>query len=207
MNTPWRLMPALGFKGAIYYTGRNIVNSLQIGLLPGPRKALKKADGAVIAATSEIQRALCADFASGSQVICEVGSPKVGTTEPRLRTLDEPLRICWSGPHVPGKALHLLLEAVALLPKGSNFILEILGDGPMRRNWESLAQRLGVSNNCRWCGHLPRSAALEVMKTCHIFVTTCLKERWNINGRGGSNIAWAPSRNLESLRHGGLGHG
>ena len=58
MNTPWRLMPALGLKGAIYYIGRNTVNSLQIAFLPGPRKALRKAGGAVIAATSEIQRSL-----------------------------------------------------------------------------------------------------------------------------------------------------
>src|ERR1039457_2238426 len=58
MNTPWRLMPALGLKGALYYTGRNVVNSLQIALLPGPRRALRKASGAVIAATSEIQKAL-----------------------------------------------------------------------------------------------------------------------------------------------------
>jgi glycosyltransferase involved in cell wall biosynthesis len=176
MNTPWRLMPALGFKGATYYAGRNAVNSLQIALLPGPRRALRKAGGAVIAATSEIQRALSTHFGSASRVICEVGLPDAEKAEPRLRASNEALRICWSGPHVPGKALHLLLKAAALLPKGSNFSIEILGDGPFKKSWQALAQRLGVSDKCNWHGRLPRSAALEVMRTCHVFAITSLKE-------------------------------
>ena len=176
MNTPWRLMPALGIKGALYYAGRNIVNSLQIALLPGPRRALRKTGGTVIAATSEIQRALATHFGSASRVICEVGLPEVGRAEPQFRASNEPLRICWSGPHVPGKALHLLLKAVALLPSESDFRIEILGDGPFSRSWQALAQRLGVSGKCNWHGRLPRSAALEVMKTCHVFAITSLKE-------------------------------
>jgi len=176
MNTPWSLMPALGLNGAIYYTGRNIVNSTQIALLPGPRRALRKANGSVIAATSEIQRALFTHFGSRSQVICEVGIPDVGTAEPRLRASDEPLRICWSGPHVPGKALHLLLEAAALLSGEANFTLEILGDGPSRKGWQSLARRLGIEERCTWYGRLPRRAAIEVMSTSHLFVITSLKE-------------------------------
>jgi glycosyltransferase involved in cell wall biosynthesis len=176
MNTPWRLMPALGLKGAIYYTGRNIVNSLQIACLPGPRKALRKAGGAVIAATSEIQRALSAHFGSTSRVICEVGAPDVAAPEPRQRVSGEPLRICWSGPHVPGKALHLLLKAAALLPNESNIRIEILGDGPFKNSWQTLARNLGVGGKCTWHGRLPRGAALEVMKTCHMFAITSLKE-------------------------------
>lgn len=176
MNTPWSLMPALGFKGACYYTGRNIVNSLQIALLPGPRKALKKADGKVIAATSEIQRALFAHFGSESRVICEVGTPDVGSVKPRLRAAGDPLRICWSGPHVPGKALHLLLKAAAMLPKDSNFSIQILGDGPFRQRWQRLAQSLGLGEKCTWHGRVPRSVALETMASCHTIAITSLKE-------------------------------
>jgi glycosyltransferase involved in cell wall biosynthesis len=176
MNTPWRLMPALGLKGALYYTGRNVVNSLQIALLPGPRRALRKAGGAVVAATSEIQRALATHFGNGSRVICEVGSPNVGMVGPQLRSSDETFRICWSGPHVPGKALHLLLKAAALLPRESNFSVEVLGDGPFRKTWQELAQKLGVAERCIWYGRLPRNDALETMKSCHVFAITSLKE-------------------------------
>jgi glycosyltransferase involved in cell wall biosynthesis len=176
MNTPWRLMPALGLKGALYYTGRNIVNSLQIAFLPGPRRALRKANGAVIAATSEIQEALLAHFGSDSRVICEVGAPDVATAEPHLRAPEEPFRICWSGLHLPGKALHLLLKAAALLPVKSKFRIEILGDGPFRKSWQALADKLGVGDRCAWYGRLPRGAALEVMRGCHTMAITSLKE-------------------------------
>ena len=105
-----------------------------------------------------------------------MGAPDVGVPEPLLRASDEPLRICWSGPLVPGKALHLLLKAIALLPKESSIRIEILGDGPFKNSWQTLAQRLGVGDKCTWYGRLPRSAALEVMKSCHMFVITSLKE-------------------------------
>ena len=57
VNTPYRLFPALGVKGAIYYAGRNLINTLQIHLLRGPRRAFHYAHGAIISATTEIQAA------------------------------------------------------------------------------------------------------------------------------------------------------
>ena len=175
-NTPWRLFPALGLGGAIYYGGRNLINSLQIRTLSGPRRALRKTQGAVIAATSEIKEALHDRFGSSSKVICEVGIPNVEPVEPTHRESNEPLHICWSGVHLPGKALHLLLRAAARLPEDVNYCLHILGDGPSNREWRSLAKRLDVDGRCHWYGRLPRDRALDVMKTCHVFTMTSLKE-------------------------------
>ena len=175
-NTPWPLFPALGIKGAIYYGARNLVNSLQIKLLPGPRRALRQAQGGVIAATSEIQQALMDQFGTTSRVICEVGLPDVGPVEPRPRESSEALRICWSGLHLPGKALHLLLRATARLPRNISYRLHILGDGPSNREWRSLAKQLRIEDNCEWHGQLPRDRALAIMKSCHVFVITSLKE-------------------------------
>ncbi len=175
-NTPLRLFPALGLKGAVYYGGRNLINSLQIRFLTGPRRALRKARGAVIAATSEIRDVLQSELNSSSRVICEVGIPHVHPAEPTIRNSDEPLRICWSGLHLPGKALHLLLLAVARLPRDINYSLHILGDGPSNREWRGLAKGLGVDGHCRWHGRLPRNQALDVMRACHVFAMTSLKE-------------------------------
>ena len=176
MNMPRRLFPALGIKGAIYYSGRNLINTLQLHLLRGPRKALRQAHGAVIAATPDIRAALLRYFESPSQVICEVGLPELNPGRACRRTNDEPLRICWSGLHIPRKALSLLLHAVARLPPDLRYRLEILGDGPSGRAWRKLAKRLGVGQNCHWHGQLPRELALEVMKGCHVFVITSLED-------------------------------
>ena len=175
-NTPWHLLPALGLKGAFYYGARNLINSWQIYTLRGPRRALRAAKGGVIAATSEIQDELWNCFGAKSHVICEVGPPQVADVFPKRRGEAEPLRICWSGTHLPGKALHLLLRAAADLPEGIDYSLEILGDGPSNREWRSMAMRLKIDDRCHWHGWLSREHSLAVMRDSHVFAITSLKD-------------------------------
>ena len=175
-NTPWRLLPILGLQGAIYYAGRNLINSLQLATLPGPRRALRAANHGVVAATSEIKEELRSRFRVDSQVISEVGPPDFTIVTPSQRNDGEVFRICWSGQHLPGKALQLLLHATALLPADSQFSIEILGDGACTQRWRALAARLGVAHSCKWHGWLHRDISLEVMRNSHVFVITSLKD-------------------------------
>ncbi len=175
-NTPWRLLPILGPAGAIYYGLRNLINALQLRIMKGPRRALRAANEGVIAATSEIQDELWTRFRAKSHVICEVGPPPFGAVSLRQRRWDEPLRICWSGLHLPGKALHLLLQAAAQLPSEMNYNLEILGNGPRNQVWQSLARRLRIADRCHWYGWISRDHSLEVMSESHVFAITSLKD-------------------------------
>ena len=173
-NTPWRLLPVLGLNGALYYAGRNLINSLQLRTLRGPKHAMQAAENGVIAATLDIQEELWDRFRVKSHVICEVGQPQLVVADPTQRDEKEPLRICWSGLHLPRKALHLLLRAAALLPKDLNYSIEILGDGPCNRAWRSLASRLGIEDRCHWHGWLSRDQSLAVMRNSHVFAITSL---------------------------------
>jgi glycosyltransferase involved in cell wall biosynthesis len=175
-NTPWHLFPILGVKGAIYYGVRNLINSLQLMTLQQPRRALRAADKGIIAATSEIQEELWHHFRARSRVICEVGPPELSAENIKCREKQEPLRVCWSGQHLVGKALHLLLHAAAQLPEDIDYRIEILGDGPCRNSWRNLAIRLKVDNRCRWHGWLPRSQSLAVMRDSHVLAITSLKD-------------------------------
>jgi glycosyltransferase involved in cell wall biosynthesis len=175
-NTPWRLLPILGLRGALYYGGRNLINSLQLRTLQGPKRALRAADRGVIAATSEIREELWTRFRVKSHVICEVGPPQPEAESPTQRGENETFRICWSGTHLPGKALHLLLRAAARLPKDLDYSIEILGDGPSNQDWRAMASRLNIDDRCHWHGWLPRSQSLAVMRTSHVFVITSLKD-------------------------------
>ena len=175
-NTPWRLLPILGLEGALYYGVRNLINSFQLRTLQGPRRALRAADEGVIAATSEIQEELWNRFGVKSSVICEVGQPQFVVTNPIQRDEKEYLRICWSGTHTPGKALHLLLLAAARLPKDLDYTIEILGDGPCNRDWRVLASRLKIADHCHWHGRISRDQSLAVMRDSHVFVITSLKD-------------------------------
>jgi glycosyltransferase involved in cell wall biosynthesis len=175
-NTPWRLLPLMGFRGAVFYAFRNIVNSLQLRFLSGPKSAFAAGDGCAIAATSGIQAAISKHYKSSSTVICEVGPPDIPSSQPLLRESRAPLVICWSGTHLPGKALPLLLRALATLRPEIGWRLKVLGDGPCMRKWRRIAERLGIDSRCEWQGWISRSESLAQMRASHAFAITSLKD-------------------------------
>lgn len=175
-NTPWHLFPMLGLSSAFYYGARNLINSLQLRIARGPRRALRTANIGIIAATSEIQDELWTRFGAKSQVICEVGPPRFEAARPKQRAQTDPLVVCWSGTHLPGKALQLLLRSAATLPKEFNYRIEILGDGPCNQAWRNLASQLKIDDRCRWHGWLSREMSLAIMKDSHAFAITSLKD-------------------------------
>lgn len=50
----------------------------------------------------------------------------------------------------PGKGIEVLLDAVKLVPD-AYFV--IVGDGPMRAEWTSIAERNGVADRVKWAGY------------------------------------------------------
>ena len=176
-DTPWRLLPAMGPRGVLYYAGRNTINAAQRRWLSTPRHAAAAASPGLIAATESIARALKRTYGADSTVISEVVAPvEMSPPAPRGRHPGEPLRLVWSGLHLPGKALNLLLEAMAGIGARAPIALHILGDGPKRRAWMSQARRLGVDSRCVWHGSVTRSEALRLMSEAHVLVITSLKD-------------------------------
>lgn len=175
-NTPWRFLPQMGWYGALYYGGRNLINSAQRLLLRNPRRAFEAAGPGVIAATSGIQRQIRHRYGVESRVICEVGPPDIALPGLLPRLPGEPLRLVWSGEHLPGKALPLLLRALAKLDNGVEWRLDLLGAGPLTGRWQRLARELAIDEWCRWHGNLPREQALAVMGEGDLFIITSLKD-------------------------------
>lgn len=174
-NTPWRYLPAFGIRGGIMFAGRNILNSLDIALLRGPKRAFRKAEGGVIAATSSIKNEIRKRYGVDSVVRCEigaVGSPKQGCVNSRDDA--EPLRIIWSGLHISRKALPLLLQALAALPNSVRWQLVVLGSGPLTNKWRSLAASKGIDDRIKWTGRVDRASAIDMMSSAHVMVITSL---------------------------------
>lgn len=175
-NTPWRFLPTMGLYGGAYYAGRNIINAIHRVLLQDPKHAIAKAGDGVIAATEGIQREIRRWYGVDSHILCEIGPPSNGASEVTKRSNDEMLRLAWSGEHLPGKALPLLLDALSQLPANLNWRLDILGDGPLKRKWQKLANRLGINDRCNWHGLVARDHAVSLMHRAHLFVITSLKD-------------------------------
>jgi glycosyltransferase involved in cell wall biosynthesis len=175
-NTPWRFLPAMGAYGCIYYLGRNIINSLHRQFLRGPKMAFKKAHGSIISATEGIRGEINRWYGEDSEVICEIGPPTTIGADYARRDSSEALRLSWSGQHLPGKALPLLLKALALLPAEIIWTLDILGAGPCTAGWKRLACELGLDERCVWHGWVARNTSVEIIHQSHIFVITSLKD-------------------------------
>lgn len=172
-NTPWCMIPTMGLKGIVYYTCYNIINTWQMHVNCRVKKAMRKAD-AIISATAKIQEQIRKLYGKDSIIIPEVGFEGSADNAYALREEGEKLRICWSGQHTPGKALNILLEALALRHR-HDIELHVIGKGEKTSEWNSMAERLGL-RNVVWHGWVERSEALRIMQSCHLFCITSLKD-------------------------------
>ena len=173
-NSPWRFLPSLGFKGFIFYTGRNILNLLQRRFLSRPKKAAKREMAALISATPNTSKLTKSIWGKDSHVICEVGFQNIQKIEFNKRKKGEPLKIVWSGLHIPRKNLPLLLKSLANV--NFKFELHILGDGELNNSWKKLAKELNLYDSCIWHGWVGKAVANEVYNNAHVFCITSISD-------------------------------
>lgn len=175
-NSPWNFLPSLGLKGLVFYSGRNLYNLFQRNFSKRARQAAQRKNNYLIAATPTNQDLIKSLWGVNSQIICEVGQEtyKTQITPPKRLSIDDHLKIVWSGQHIPGKNLSLLLNAL----KNVNFPFElhILGIGSMTKNWKKLAKDIGIDNSCYWYGWIEREKAIDIMRTGHVFSITSISD-------------------------------
>ncbi len=172
-NSPWPLLSSMGVYGMVYYGLRNLINSWQMYTMSRVRKAVRKASQ-LIAATNEDMLAIKNIYGKDAIIIPEVGLEESNFSKPAMRNSNEPLRICWSAQHTPGKSLNLLLDALAIREK-NDVELHIIGEGAKTNEWKLMAKKKGL-NNLKWYGWVDRSKALQIMQSCHLFCITSLKD-------------------------------
>jgi glycosyltransferase involved in cell wall biosynthesis len=173
---PWRFLPMMGSYGAFYYLGYNLYNYLQTRFSTRPRRAALAAGVGLITATPENQIGAEKYWDCSSTLISEVGLPPAAALVPTRRQTGEPLRLVWTGLHIPRKALDLALAALASLPEGTAWQLHVLGEGARTSRWRSQAQALGLADRCHFHGWLARDKAMQVMASSHLMLITSLRD-------------------------------
>jgi glycosyltransferase involved in cell wall biosynthesis len=92
--------------------------------------------------------------------------PPAETVTPRRTAL--PLVVGYVGRLVPEKGVDTLLDAVARMPLSISLL--IVGDGPLRPVLAAQAASLGLSERCKFVGHVPTGALREFMWQMDILV-------------------------------------
>lgn len=173
-NSPWRFLFSLGFKGFLFYLGRNLMNYWQRNFLIRPKIAAKRKDSVLIVATPENKSLAKKLWGKDSIVVSEVGQEQNVLNNIKKRYENEALNIIWSGQHTAGKNLPLLLKALKYV--NFNFKVHVLGNGEMTSSWKRLANLLAIQKHIIWHGWVNKSKAFEVMNDSHVICITSIKD-------------------------------
>ena len=173
-DTPWCLMSSLGWKGALHFGVRNIVNYFHKRWGKLPRAAAQNSH-TILTSTTQAVREIREYWHKDAVMMNEVGLETRHTPySPQKHEAGTPLRICWAGEHIPRKALDLLLHALPLCKEKME--LHVLSKGPRMQAWKKLTSKLGLDNIVTFHGFVPREEAFHIMGTSHVFCITSVRE-------------------------------
>ena len=167
--------PPLRFTGigGARYPLRRLTNFWQKRWAARSRQAARKAELTWV--ISEPDAALIRRWGGRCEYQCEVGTQLTGA-QTKQRQSGDALRLVWSGQHLKGKALPLVLRALAGLQENLPWQMEILGSGRESAAWQAEAQRLGLSGRLHWRGQLPQEQALQIMDASHALLHSSISE-------------------------------
>lgn len=165
-----------GWSGSFRPLSRDLLNRVQLRLGGSVARIARRARK-VFVATPEDELHACSRWYICPELLPASGSDPTIHGSLHRREPGRPVRIVWSGLMVARKALPLLLNALARLPVQSDWTLAVLGDGPMRIDWQKQSKRIGLSaERIRWHGKLDLAQAKTEMSRCDLLVHTALTE-------------------------------
>jgi glycosyltransferase involved in cell wall biosynthesis len=174
-NYPWRFLWGAGWGTAIREFLRTAVNWFQLRFSTRVRRALRRATP-LLAANATIRNDIKRANGPEAKIMLETGVKQVFTARAPEGGSHGELRIAWSGVLSARKALELLLEALARLPADVAWRLRVVGDGPLRRRWQRLAERRGLNGRVEWLGWLPHADAVRQFEWADVFAFTSLRD-------------------------------
>lgn len=175
-DVPWAFLPSLGLVEGAKHGARNVFNWIYFRWSGAVRRAMRRA-AAMSAMASDTQRAIQEQFGRTSVVIPATAcSSDLGHADANRRR-NRPTRFVFSGHHISRKGLPFALHALAGI-RELPWTLDVLGDGPLSRQWRQLADRLCLGDRVRFLGKLPRADAIRAMAEGDAFVFPTLQEGW-----------------------------
>ena len=168
VEVPWRLIPALGWRGLGEDLGRVIIRRALARF--GPARIPQERASVILAQNTATARRLKArdDVAILSNAI-SIDLDDVHPASPRTKD------IYLVGRLVPWKAPILAVRAMRDV-QDANCVLHICGEGPERRRLEKAALRWGVKDRVSFDGWYSREVLLERLATAGALIHPALHE-------------------------------
>lgn len=114
---------------------------------------------------------------SGSRVVsCGIDAERFGVPDKPAG----PPTVLFVGRMDQEKRVNELLRAFAALPAGTQARLEVVGDGPMREEWEGLAAELGIGTRTRFFGFVDDDELVAAYRRAAVFVMPGVAELQSI---------------------------
>jgi glycosyltransferase involved in cell wall biosynthesis len=172
VGTVWRLLPALGWNGALYEVARSSVHGVARYLNPLARLSWRRAD-LILAQNPETRDWFPRVHRDKAWVFPNAVLSEEQISAVSLRGRSEPPVALFAGRLEPFKGMFLCLHALALLPEWK---LVVCGSGTDERRLRRLARRLGVEDRVGWLGWLTQDRVLAEMSNADILLFPCLHE-------------------------------
>jgi glycosyltransferase involved in cell wall biosynthesis len=164
-----------GFRGKdfIFQSIKHISNEIQIKTAIRPRMAAQKASH-IWCVDNTAYAQLTKWTTNKVEILQETGLSVINDQSKNRRyDNDQPLKISWSGHLVPGKALHILLQAL-MKTDTLDFHLTILGDGPLKAELQHISQP--IMGKITWKGFVSKAEAMAIVDDSDLLIHTSLKE-------------------------------
>jgi len=163
------------FLTRIKFSVKNIINKIQLNYSPRIAGAFQRAD-VLLSATTNGKHTIQNKFGRQSYLMPEQGIiGDIDLDEEKFNNIRSKTELVWSGTHIERKNLQLCLDALALV-KQNNWLLHILGSGPLTNQLKKRAKELNLSGAIIWHGHLPRAEAVQVMRLSHLHIISSIAE-------------------------------
>jgi len=174
-NVPAALVPALPFAGKLKLLFRAAVNWCQLRFSHRVRRAFARTD-VLLTATTENQRIFNQILGRESEYLPEnaiVGPISVNSE--KFRTFQK-IRLIWIGSIEARKALVLLVRALSRCRHAERFVVDVVGDGPLKEGLQLEVDACGLSDVFQWHGQVPRARVRELLSQAHLHILTSVSE-------------------------------
>lgn len=171
-SIPFSFLRGFKVKDLILQVIKHIANEVQIKLSLRAKKAAKKAK--LVYCVDKKAMEIMNKWGANTELLSETGlSILHNGIQDRSFDGKRCLNLVWSGMITPGKALHILIEALIRI-KEINFHLTIVGNGPLMEQMKILAKP--VSEKITWIGWVEKEQAVNIVKEADLLIHTSLKE-------------------------------